>query len=33
MIGIAMLMGGGPSFVYGVEAMQAYDEFANAKPA
>ncbi|SIS42061.1 carboxymuconolactone decarboxylase family protein [Neptunomonas antarctica] len=28
MIGVAMLMGGGPSAVYGVEAMRAYDEFA-----
>jgi len=33
MIGVAMLMGGGPSSVYGVEAMQAYDEFAKAKAA
>ncbi len=31
MIGVAVLMGGGPSSVYGVEAMQAYDEFATAK--
>ncbi len=31
MIGVAMLMGDGPSSVYGVEAMQAYDEFSNAK--
>jgi AhpD family alkylhydroperoxidase len=28
MIGVALLMGGGPSSVYGVEAMRAYDEFA-----
>ena len=28
MIGVALLMGGGPSAVYGVEAMRAYDEFA-----
>ena len=33
MIGVAVLMGGGPSSVYGVEAIQAYDEFANAKAA
>lgn len=30
MIGVAVLMGGGPSTVYGVEALRAYDEFANA---
>ncbi|MDV7143165.1 carboxymuconolactone decarboxylase family protein [Tropicimonas sp. TH_r6] len=28
MIGIAILMGGGPSTVYGVEAMRAFDEFS-----
>jgi len=28
MIGVAILMGGGPSTVYGVEALRAYDEFA-----
>lgn len=28
MIGVALLMGGGPSSVYGVEAMRAYDEFS-----
>jgi AhpD family alkylhydroperoxidase len=28
MIGVTLLMGGGPSSVYGVEAMRAYDEFA-----
>ena len=27
MIGVAILMGGGPSTVYGVEALRAYDEF------
>lgn len=27
-IGVAILMGGGPSTVYGVEALRAYDEFA-----
>lgn len=32
MIGVAIFMGGGPSSVYGVEAMRAYDEFAGAKP-
>lgn len=31
MISVALLMGGGPSSVYGVEAMRAYDEFANSK--
>ena len=31
MIGVAIFMGGGPSSVYGVEAMRAYDEFAGAK--
>ncbi len=31
MIGVAVLMGGGPSAVYGVEAMRAYDAFAAAK--
>jgi len=29
MIGVTLLMGGGPSSVYGVEAMRAYDEFAS----
>lgn len=29
MIGVTLLMGGGPSSVYGVEAMCAYDEFAD----
>jgi len=28
MIGVALLMGGGPSSVYGVEAMRAFDEFS-----
>ena len=28
MIGVAIFMGGGPSSVYGVEALRAYDEFA-----
>lgn len=28
MVGVALLMGGGPSSVYGVEAMRAYDELA-----
>ena len=27
MIGVAIFMGGGPSSVYGVEAMRAFDEF------
>lgn len=26
-IGVAQLMGGGPSTVYGIEALQAYDQF------
>lgn len=30
MIGVTLLMGGGPSSVYGVEAMRAYDEFVAA---
>lgn len=33
MIGVALLMGGGPSSVYGVEAMRAYDEFSTSKAA
>lgn len=33
MIGVAIFMGGGPSSVYGVEALRAYDEFAAAKAA
>ncbi len=28
MIGVAVLMGGGPSTVYGAEALRAYDAFA-----
>lgn len=31
MIAVAILMGGGPSTVYGAEALRAYDEFACAK--
>jgi hypothetical protein len=27
MIGVAVLMGGGPSAVYGVEALRAFDAF------
>ncbi|SHF44540.1 alkylhydroperoxidase AhpD family core domain-containing protein [Litoreibacter ascidiaceicola] len=30
MIGVAILMGGGPSTVYGAEALRAYDAFAHA---
>lgn len=30
MIGVAILMGGGPSSVYGAEAMRAYDQFSEA---
>jgi AhpD family alkylhydroperoxidase len=32
MIGVAILMGGGPSSVYGAEALRAYDEFSKAGP-
>jgi alkylhydroperoxidase/carboxymuconolactone decarboxylase family protein YurZ len=31
MIGVAIFMGGGPSSVYGVEALRAYDEFSAVK--
>jgi len=31
MIGVAILMGGGPSTVYGVEALRAYDEFVRSE--
>lgn len=27
-IGVAILMGGGPSMVYGAQALEAYDQFA-----
>lgn len=27
-IGVAVLMGGGPSVVYGTEALRAFDQFA-----
>ena len=30
MIGVAILMGGGPSSVYGAQALRAYDEFVKA---
>lgn len=33
MIGVTLLMGGGPSSVYGVEAMRAYDEFVEKQSA
>jgi len=26
-VGVCILMGGGPSYMYGVKALQAYDEF------
>lgn len=29
MVGVALLMGGGPSSVYGIEALQAYDHFSS----
>ncbi|THH37464.1 carboxymuconolactone decarboxylase family protein [Aliishimia ponticola] len=32
MIGVAILMGGGPASVYGAEALRAYDEAASAAP-
>jgi AhpD family alkylhydroperoxidase len=31
MIGVTLMMGGGPSAVYGVEALRAYDTFAKAQ--
>lgn len=31
MIGVAILMGGGPASVYGVEALRAFDEAAGGK--
>jgi hypothetical protein len=30
LIGVAIVMGGGPSSVYGAQALSAYDEFAQA---
>lgn len=33
MIGVAILMGGGPASVYGVEAMRAFDEAAGTATA
>lgn len=33
MIGVAVLMGGGPSTVYGAEALRAFDQFASLKSA
>jgi AhpD family alkylhydroperoxidase len=32
MIGVAIMMGGGPSTVYGADALDAYDQFAPAAP-
>lgn len=29
-IGVAMMMGGGPSFMYGAKALEAYDQFTAA---
>ena len=29
-IGVAMYMGGGPSFVYGAQALEAFDQFAQS---
>ena len=28
MVGVAMYMGGGPSYMYGAQALEAYDQFA-----
>ncbi|WP_299788383.1 carboxymuconolactone decarboxylase family protein [uncultured Marivita sp.] len=33
MIGVAIVMGGGPASVYGAEALRAYDEAAGSKSA
>ncbi len=33
MIWVAIMMGGGPSVVYGVEALRAYDQFADQQKA
>lgn len=30
-IGMAMYMGGGPSFIYGAQALEAYDQFSAPK--
>lgn len=32
-IGVAILMGGGPSTAYGVDALAAYDQFAGGRSA
>lgn len=29
-LGVAIMMGGGPSVVYGIEALEAYDQFVEA---
>jgi AhpD family alkylhydroperoxidase len=31
-IGVTMMMGGGPSFMYGAKALEAYDQFTAAAP-
>lgn len=30
-IGVSIMMGGGPSMVYGVEALEAFDQFAQTR--
>jgi alkylhydroperoxidase/carboxymuconolactone decarboxylase family protein YurZ len=30
-IGMAIYMGGGPSMLYGAQALEAYDQFSNIK--
>lgn len=32
-IGVSIMMGGGPSMVYGVEALEAFDQFAAERSA
>ena len=29
-VGMAMYMGGGPSFIYGAQALEAFDQFSSA---
>ncbi len=29
-IGVAMMMGGGPAYMYGAKALEAYDQFTAA---
>jgi hypothetical protein len=30
-VGMSIYMGGGPSFIYGAQALEAYDQFAALK--